>query len=194
MSTTENTAAAESTATAEKIAKITVIQAVYGASSGDRNATKDVTVIVQRLVDRGITSFIADNKTFEGDPINTDKHFAVSYMVGSSRFAFACQEGQEVGLRTRELPRGPITVVGASYGAIDPRNPTMGARDVTAIVQELLDLNGSREVKFIPTNNLFGDPVTGPTKSFGMTYAPTGNLNQKKAIALRENQDVTVKV
>ncbi len=194
MSTTEKTATAESTATAEKTAKITVIQAVYGATSGRENRTNDVTGIVQKLVDRGITSFIANNKTFEGDPIQTGKHFAMSYMVGSSRFAFACDEGQEVGLRTRELPRGPITVIAASYGAIDKQNPTMGARDVTAIVQELLDLNGGREVKFNPTNTLFGDPIQGPTKSFGMIYAPTGNLNQRKAIALREGQEVTASV
>ncbi len=193
MSTTEKTATAESTATAEKTARITVIQAVYGATSGKQNVTKDVTGIVQRLVDRGITSFIANNKTFEGDPIQTGKHFAMTYMVGSSRFAFACQEGQEVGLRTRELPRGPITVIGASYGAFNNQNPTMGARDVTAIVQELLDLNGTREVKFTPNNELFGDP-NKTTKSFGMIYAPTGNLNQRKAIALREGQDVTASV
>jgi hypothetical protein len=69
----------------------------------------------------------------------------------------------------------------------------MGARDVTAIVQELLDLNGGREVKFNANNALFGDPYN-TTKSFGMIYAPTGNLSQRKAIALRENQDVTVSV
>jgi hypothetical protein len=147
---------------------------------------------VQRLVDRGVTSFIANNKTFEGDPINTNKHFAMSYMVGSSRFAFACEENQEVRLRTRELPRGPITVIAAGYGAINKQDPTMGARDVTAIVQELLDLNASKEVKFKPTNTLFGDPFPGPTKNFGMIYAPTGNLNQRKAIASAENQELTI--
>lgn len=192
MSITEKTAT-ESTATAGKNPKITVIQAVYGATRGGDNVTKDVTDIVQKCVDRGETSFIANNEKF-GDPVKTGKHFAMSYTVGSSRFAFACEENQEVALRTRELPRGPITVIGASYGAINKQHPTMGARDVTAIVQELLDLNGTREVKFTPTNALFGDPYPGPTKSFGMIYAPTANLDQTKAIALREGQEVTASV
>jgi len=192
MSTTEKTATAESTATAEKAMKITVIQAVYGATKGGANVTKDVTDIVQALVNRGVTTFVANNDIF-GDPVKTGKHFAVTYMVGSSRFAFACEENQEVGLRTRELPRGPITVIGASYGAFDSKNPTMGARDVTAIVQELLDRNGTREVKLTANNALFGDPFNG-TKSFGMIYAPTGNPSQRKAVALAEGQEVTVSV
>jgi hypothetical protein len=192
MSTTESAATTDSTATAEKATKITVLQAVYGATSGGVNVTNDVTDIVRGFVARGKYSFIANNDVF-GDPIRTGKHFAMSYMVGSSRFAFACEEDQQVTLRTEER-RGPITVIGASYGTIDPGDPTRGARDVTAIVQDLLDRNGGKVVTFTPDNDLFGDPYNGPTKSFGMIYAPTANMGDTKAVALREGQEVTVRV
>jgi len=192
MSTAEKTATAVETAPAGTTAKITVIQAVYGALQG----AKDVTQIVQDLVNQGRTSFTADNDTLGPDPAKGhDKHFGMNYTVGSSRIAFACKENQEVAFRTREIPRGPITVIAASYGAINQKDPTMGARDVTAIVQSLLDANPSREVKFTPNNTLFGDPIPGgPRKNFAMIYAPTSNLSQKTPIARDENQEVTVKI
>jgi len=192
MSTTEKTATAVETATAEKTARITVIQAVYGAVQG----SKDVTGIVQNLVNQGRTSFIANNSTLGPDPApGHNKHFGMIYTVGSSRVAFACRENQEVAFRTREIPRGPITAIAAAYGAINQSDPTMGARDVTAIVQSLLDANPSREVKFTPSNTLFGDPIPGgPRKSFALVYAPTGAPGRTTPIASDENQEVTIRI
>jgi hypothetical protein len=193
MSTTE-TDTPEKTDTAETTAKITVIQAVYGAEQGRAEVTKRV----QALVDQGRTSFIADNETLtpDGDPAKGhNKHFAMNYMVGSTRLAFACKEDQEVSLRTAEPRRGSITVIGAAYGAIDKNDPTKGARDVTAIVQELLDARPNDAViKFNPNNTLFGDPIpNGPRKNFSMTYVSRkGSALQRRSLASDEDQGVTV--
>jgi hypothetical protein len=166
-------------------AGINVIQAAYGAVQG----TKVVTAIVQDLLSRGGTSFTADNATLGGDPAQGhDKHFAMTYRVGSTVFSFACEEGETVRLRTDDKP-GQFTVVGAAYGAINPNNPTAGSRDVTAIVQQILD---SGQTEFKPTNDLFGDPIDGPRKNFGMTYYRTGNPNARIAIASDEGQTVKV--
>jgi hypothetical protein len=178
MSSTENTAA------------ITVVQAVYGAVQG----SKDVTKTVQGLVDRGRTTFVANNETLGPDPApGHDKHFAMSYTVGSTRLAFACTEDQDVSLKTN-APRGPITVVAAAYGAINKSDPTTGARDVTAIVQDLLDARPGKETKFTPSNELFGDPTQGPSKNFGMVYSPTNNPSLRLTVASDEDQEVTVRV
>src|SRR5437763_17035215 len=94
----------------EKTAAITVIQAVYGSVQ----RTEDVTRRVQALADKG-QDFAANNNTLGGDPSpGHDKHFAMNYTVGSSRFAFACEENQTVSLRMREVRRGPITVIAAA--------------------------------------------------------------------------------
>jgi hypothetical protein len=172
--------------------KITVTQAVYGAlKGGTEQKAFDVTDKVQDLIDRGTTTFKANNDLF-GDPIKTGKHFAMNYTVGSTNFAFACEENQMVEVRTTE-PQGRFKVIGASYGAINPNDPTGGARDVTAIVQALLDSSSDTEVTFKATNELFGDPFEGPTKSFGMTYVNKSNPNQREVIANAEDQNVTVK-
>jgi hypothetical protein len=166
-------------------AAITVVQAAYGAVQG----TSVVTAIVQDLVDQGKTTFVANNDTLGGDPAKGhDKHFAMNYKVGSTLFSFACKEGETVRLRTQDKP-GTFTVVGAAYGTIDPKNPTTGSRDVTAIVQQILD---SGQTEFDPTNALFGDPYEGPRKNFGMTYYRTGSPTPKKAIASNEGQKVKV--
>lgn len=168
----------------ETTATITVIQAAYGAVQG----TREVTGIVQDLVNQKITTFVANNETLGGDPAQGhDKHFGMNYKVGSSVYSFACKEGQTVTLRTQEN-QPEITVIGAAYGTIDPNNPRAGSRDVTAIVQEILD-SGRRE--FEPDNELFGDPIEGPRKNFGMTYA-SGDGGARKAIASNEGQKVRV--
>ncbi len=169
------------------LAGIRVIQAVYGASQGVR----DVTGRVQQLVDSGSATFKADNSTLvpppDKDPAQGhDKHFAMNYTIDSRRFTFACQEGQTVTLRTSVPPPGKIQVVAAAYGAINPKDPGAGSRDVTDIVQQLLD-SGVRS--FAPTNKLFGDPVDGPRKNFGMAYISSGT---RKAVARDEDQTVTV--
>lgn len=165
--------------------RITVVQAAYGAVQG----SKVVTAIVQDLVDQGITSFKCDNATLGGDPAKGhDKHFAMNYRVGSSIFTAACKENETVTLKTDDSP-GDFTVVGAAYGTINPSNPVTGSRDVTAIVQQILD-SGQTELE--PNNTLFGDPFKGPRKNFGMTYHRTGDSNPRKAIASNEGQKVTV--
>jgi hypothetical protein len=175
------------------MSEITVIQAVYGAVQGVR----DVTARVQALVNQKQTIFVANNATLvpppDKDPAQGhDKHFAMNYTVGSSSFAFACEENETVNLRTTE-PQETFTVIGASYGTINKNAPQAGARDVTAIVQELLDSRSGSEVKFKPTNELFGDPYKGPRKNFGMTYVLKSNPGEKRVIASDENQEVTVK-
>jgi hypothetical protein len=175
----------------EKAATIKVVQAVYGAVQG----VADVTAKVQALVNQQKTTFVANNATLTPgkDPAQGhDKHFAMNYTVGSSSFAFACKENETVNLKTTE-PRETFTVIGASYGTINPNDPKNGARDVTAIVQDLLDSRSGTEIKFKPTNELFGDPFKGPRKNFGMTYALKNNPSQRKVIASDENQEVTVK-
>jgi hypothetical protein len=173
-------------ATTATAPSITVIQAAYGAVQGAR----DVTGLVQDIVNSGNTNFTADNKTLGGDPSQGhDKHFAMSYRVGSSLYTYACEEDEKVSLRIKETPPGEFTVIGAVYGAINPNNPAAGSRDVTAIVQQLLD-DGTRE--FEPSNELFGDPFEGPRKNFGMSYYQTSNPGKKKAIASDESQKVTV--
>jgi len=102
-----------------------------------------------------------------------------------------------VSLRTNEgpaIPRGPITVIGAAYGAVSTVDPTAGARDVTATVQSLLDTNPEKQVTFTPSNALFGDPFPGPRKNFGITYVTTDGLDQRTSIASDENQKVTLTV
>lgn len=168
-----------------ELAAITVIQAAYGAVQG----TREVTSIVQALVNRGIITFKADNATLGGDPAKGhDKHFAMNYKVGASLHTFACKENETVHLQNQDTRR-EFTVIGAAYGTIDPKNPTLGSKDVTADVQQLLD-NGQTE--FEPTNQLFGDPYKGPRKNFGMTYVRTGG-SAYQAIASNEGQKVTVK-
>jgi hypothetical protein len=188
MSTTEKTATTEETATAEKTANITVIQAVYGATQGQ----KDVTAKVQDLVNRGTTTFVANNATF-GDPAQGhDKHFAMNYTISSTRFAFACKENETVRLKTT-VPQGRFQVIGASYGAINPSSPTSGARDVTAVLQEVLDSSSATEIKFKPTNKFLGDPYDGPRKNFGMTYVLRSNPTQRKVVVSDQDQDVIIK-
>jgi hypothetical protein len=171
--------------------KITVVQAVYGAVQG----VKEVTARVQELVNQGKTTFVANNNTLtpNSDPAQGhDKHFAMNYTVGSSHFAFACKENETVNLKTTE-PRETFIVIGASYGTINKNDPKSGARDVTAVVQDLLDSRSGTEIKFKPTNALFGDPYEGPRKNFGMVYAPKNNPAKRTAIASDEGQEVTVK-
>ena len=76
----------------------------------------------------------------------------MNYTIGSTRFAFACKENETVRLKTT-VPQGRFQVIGASYGAINPNSPTSGARDVTAVLQEVLDSSSATEIKFTPTNN-----------------------------------------
>jgi hypothetical protein len=174
-------------------AEIKVIQAVYGAVQG----TKEVTEIVQKMVNGKQYSFVANNQTLGPDPApGHDKHFAMNYTVGTSTLAFACKENETVNLRTEEVPPvppGPIKVIAAAYGAIDQKDSTQGARDVTAFVQALLDATPVNQVSFTPNNDLFGDPFPGPRKNFGMTYAAK-DLTQRTSIASDENQKVTIKV
>jgi hypothetical protein len=165
-------------------AAITVVQAAYGAVEG----AKVVTATVQDLVDQGKTTFVANNETL-GDPVpGIHKHFAMNYRVGSTLFSFACKENETVRLRTQEKP-GAFTVIGAAYGATDPNNPTLGSRDVTAIVQQILD---SGQTEFQTNNELFGDPNNGFVKNFGMTYFRTGSPIPQKAIVSDEGQTVKV--
>jgi hypothetical protein len=188
MSTTEKTATTEETATAEKTAKITVIQAVYGAVQG----RKDVVAKVQDLVNRGITTFVANNDLFGEPAQGTAKHFAMNYTVGSTSFAFACKENETVRLKTTE-PQGRFKVLGASYGTINPNSPTSGARDVTAVLQQVLDSSSGTEIKFKPTNKFLGDPFDGPRKNFGMTYVLRSNPTQRVVVVSDEDQDVVIK-
>jgi hypothetical protein len=178
----------------EKAATITVIQAVYGAVQG----SKDVTEIVQDIVNKGKNSFVANNTTLGPDPApGHDKHFAMNYTVGSSSFAFACKENETVILQISEAPPpkpSPIKVIAAAYGAINKDNPSATALDVTAVVQAVLDIQGTKEVKFTPSNGLLGDPLPGPRKNFGMIYAPADDLSPKTAIASDEDQQVTIKI
>jgi hypothetical protein len=116
----------------------------------------------------------------------------MNYTVGSSSFAFACEENETVNLRVTE-PQETFTVIGASYGTINKNDTQSGARDVTAVVQELLDSRSEAEIKFKPTNELFGDPFPGPRKNFGMTYVLKSKPTEKRVIASDENQEVTVK-
>lgn len=170
-----------------ELGNITIIQAVYGAVQG----SKEVRGIIQDLVDAGKTTFKADNATLGPDPAKGhDKHFAMNYKVGSTIYTFACKENETVTLATHEAP-GDFTVVGAAYGTIDPKSsmPGAGSRDVTAIVQQILN-SGKRE--FEPNNGLFGDPYEGPRKNFGMTYFRTGEPTSRKVIASDEKQKVTV--
>lgn len=176
----------------EKMPKITVIQAVYGAVEG----TKDVTKLVQDFVDRGKTEFVAGNQTLGPDPApDHKKHFAMSYVIGATRFSFACKEKEKVSLETEE-PSEAIKVIAATYGAVDAAHPrTIGARDVTAIVQELVDARSkAKEIKFTPTDELFGDPLKNFKKSFGMTYAPKSDLGRRYVVASDQNQEVTVRL
>jgi hypothetical protein len=176
----------------EKMPKITVIQAVYGAVEG----TRDVTKLMQDFVDQGKTELVADNQTLGPDPApQKKKQFAISYMIGSTRFSLACKEDEKISLE-REEPREVIKVIAATYGAVDAAHPrTMGARDVTAIVQELLDARSKeREIRFTPTDELFGDPLKNFKKSFGMTYAPKSDLSRRYVVASAQNQEVTVRL
>ncbi len=84
---------------------------------------------------------------------------------------------------------GQFTVIGAAYGAIDPNNPTAGSRDVTAIVQQILD---SGQTEFKPTNELFGDPNNGPREEFRHDLLPDREPERQKAIASDEGQTVKV--
>lgn len=176
----------------EKTATITVTQAVFGAVQG----VHEVTQAVQNLVRNGRTSFTADRDTLTpgDDPApGHDKHFAMNYTIGSTQFAFACKEGEKVSLRTRE-PQERVTVVGAAYGTINKEDPTEGARDVTAVVQDLLDASSGDVIKFKPTNDLFGDPFKGPRKNFGMVYISKKSPGQRRFLASNEGQEVTVDV
>jgi len=169
-----------------ELATIKVIQAVYGAVQG----SKEVTGLVQDLASGGKTTFKADNSTLGGDPAKGhNKHFAMNYQVGEDVYTFSCKEGEIVRLITKET-RGQFTVVGAAYGAIDAKNSQgMGSRDVTSIVQQLLD---EGQIEFKPDNQLFGEPLKGTTKNFGMTYFRTDSPSFRKAIASNEGQKVTV--
>ncbi len=169
----------------EVLAPITIIQAVYGAVQG----TADVRSKVQDLVDRGDINFKADNATLvPKDPAKGhDKHFAMTYKVGSSTYSYACKENDMVHVKNYES-RGEYTVVGAAYGAFDKNNPTAGSFDVTGRVQALLDAG---QTEFKPTNQLFGDPSKGPRKNFGMTYFRNGTSTHK-VIASDEDQTVVV--
>ncbi len=171
---------------AEKGIRIEVIQAAYGGLDGKVPRGRDVTQTVQQLVDRGRTSFVANNENLGGDPARgTDKHFAMSYRVGTTTYTFACDEGQTVTVQTSPRKQGPVRVIGAAYGAINPDDTAAGSRDVTAIVQQVLDSRGT----FTPSNALFGDPFEGPTKSFGMVYVIE---NRTEVRVVREGQPVTV--
>jgi hypothetical protein len=168
----------------EVLAPITIIQAVYGAVQG----SADVRSKVQDLVDRGDINFKADNATLGPDPAKGhDKHFAMTYKVGSSTYSYACKENDMVHVKNYES-RGEYTVVGASYGAFDKNNPTGGSYDVTGRVQSMLDAG---QTEFKPNNDLFGDPYKGQ-KNFGMTYFRNGT-STRKVIASNENQTVEVK-
>jgi hypothetical protein len=162
---------------------IRVIQAVYGAVQGVR----EVTARVQQLVDQGRLTFKADTATLSpnDNPTGSAKHFAMNYTVGSSRYTFACKENETVTID----PPGSLRVIGAAYGTVNPKDTDNRSRDVTAIVQQMLD-SGTRSFK--PTNTLFGDPFGGPRKNFGMVYVSALNPGVRKAVA--SDEDGTVEV
>jgi hypothetical protein len=170
---------------------IRVIQAVYGVQrirDGKVEGVRDVTALVQQFADQGKFTFKADTATLAGnkDPApGNSKHFAMNYTFGPSRYTFACKENETVTID----PPGNLRVIGAAYGTVNPKDTDNRSKDVTAIVQQMLD-NGTRSFK--PTNKLFGDPFDGPRKNFGMVYVSALNTGVRKAVA--SDQDGTVEV
>ena len=86
----------------------------------------------------------------------------VSYQVGRSRWSAACAEDEAITSSVAERS----LIVSAVYGT------TAGGRDVTASVQGLVDAGGSpgTGTPILASNALFGDPVPGVVKHFGVSW------------------------
>jgi hypothetical protein len=86
------------------MATVKIIGAAWGAVGGKCGAAgcaTDVTQLVRQKVQSSIFKFTADDSTF-GDPnYGEKKHFGVVYQVNDEIWAFACEEGQTVILRSQ---------------------------------------------------------------------------------------------
>jgi hypothetical protein len=158
-----------------QMGNIQVINAVFGYSAD----SKDVTPRAQQLVDTGNASFFASIQNF-GDPaVNHVKSFGITYKVGSAVYTYACQESEEVNLRSSSTPPTQFVVQKAVFGAMD------SSYDVTALVQQLV----SKGPSFVASIANFGDPAPSHLKHFTMTYAIGNNV---KSFACNENETVTL--
>ena len=149
---------------------IQILSASYGVP-GDAAHTRNVTAIVQKLVNRGDISFpVVQIAALGGDPdpgvVKTlDIHYTVNGHEGHINF----QDGQHVHFN---LTPGPhIKILSASYGV--PGQPKH-TRNVTAIVQKLVN-QGDINFPVVQIAAIGGDPDPGVVKTLDIRYQVNGH-------------------
>ncbi len=150
--------------------EIKILSASYGIP-GDAAHTRDVTAIVQKLVNQGQTDFpVIQIAAIGGDPdLGVVKTLDIHYTVNGHKGRISFQDGQHVHFN---LTPGPhIKILSASYGV--PGQPKH-TRNVTVIVQKLVN-DGQTNFPVVTIAAIGGDPDVGVVKTLDIHFTVDGH-------------------
>ncbi len=157
--------------------EIKILTASYGVP-GDPKHTREVTAIVQKLVNGGQTSFpVTEIAAIGGDPdLGVVKTLDIHYTVNGHKSRISFQDDQHVHFN---LTPGPdIKILSASYGI--PGDPGR-TRDVTKIVQDLVNTGRTNFPVGQVAGTLGVDPAPGLLKTLDIRYKMDGRDGRIRA-------------
>ncbi|MGC9258629.1 MAG: glycosyl hydrolase [Phycisphaerae bacterium] len=148
---------------------IKILSASYGVP-GNAAHTRDVTAIVQKLVNQGQTDFpVMQIAAIGGDPDpGVVKTLDIHYTVNGHEGHISYQDGQRVHINL--TPGSHIKILSASYGV---PGDAVHTRNVTAIVQKLVN-QGDTDFPVMQMVVIGGDPDPGVVKTLDIHYEADG--------------------
>jgi hypothetical protein len=157
--------------------RLVIVKAVYGDLPD--GAKTDVTAQVTKLVKDDRLSVVANNDTF-GDPAEgTAKKLTVDYTIDGKAGSKSAPEDQTLVISAKP---SKIVIVKAVYGDLPDGEKT----DVTDKVSAGVDGN---TLSIKASNDAFGDPAEGVTKSLKVTYTFDG---KEKSKTVAEDETLTI--
>lgn len=150
-------------------AKVTIRRAIWTPSQVGKQ-TRDATQQVQRMLDRGVRSFVVSDLASEGDPArNIVKTLRVEYEAGGQTFTVKATDPERIRF---QVPTGTqrILVRSALWGV--PDDPVYGPKDVTEQVQKKVD--GGQRSFVVAELATEGDPAPNVLKTLRVEYEVEG--------------------
>lgn len=143
--------------------QVTILRAIWGP-----RRSRDVTGLVQRIVDSGRTSFPVMELLSAGDPApNIVKTLTVDYEVEGKQLSAAAKDGETISL---QVPSGAkVAIARATWG---PAGDADRFKDVTEQVQNIVEAGRSSFVVAELASK--GDPAPGIVKTLDVEYESEG--------------------